>query len=202
MTVTAIEEYSKSKYRIFLNDEFAFVLYKGELRKYGIAVGEQLGPDVLAEITGVVLVKRARLRAMNLLKSRDYTEKALYTKLRENQYPEEVIRDAVDYVKGYGYIDDERYAESYVRYKRGQMSNREIIRRLREKGIDDNAIENAIAAEKLDSNDEEELIRRLICKKCKCPSELDYKEKNKLLAYMYRKGIMPEQVEAVLATFT
>ena len=36
MTVTRIEELSRSRCKIYLEDSFAFVLYKGELRSYGL----------------------------------------------------------------------------------------------------------------------------------------------------------------------
>ncbi len=40
MTVTKIEEVTKVKCRIEIDQEFAFVLYKGELRMYHIREGE------------------------------------------------------------------------------------------------------------------------------------------------------------------
>ena len=80
--VTDIKEYLKNKYKIYLNDEFAFVLYKGELRSYKIKIGNELNTKDYEEIINNVLPKRAKLRCMNLLKSRDYTEAQLRKKLR------------------------------------------------------------------------------------------------------------------------
>ena len=53
-----------------------------------------------------VLLKRAKLRCMNLLKSRDYTEYQLRMKLRQGVYPEDIIDAAVAYVASYGYVND------------------------------------------------------------------------------------------------
>ena len=36
MTVTRIEAVTKTKYKVYLDGKFAFVLYKGELSRYGI----------------------------------------------------------------------------------------------------------------------------------------------------------------------
>ena len=44
MTVTKIEEVTKAKCRIEIDQEFAFVLYKGELRMYHIREGEEFDP--------------------------------------------------------------------------------------------------------------------------------------------------------------
>ena len=41
MLITQIEELSKSRSRIFIDEEFAFVLYKGELRSFRIRLGEE-----------------------------------------------------------------------------------------------------------------------------------------------------------------
>jgi len=38
MVVTAIEEYTKGKFKIYLDEEFAFVLYKGELRRFKMEI--------------------------------------------------------------------------------------------------------------------------------------------------------------------
>ena len=37
MTVTKIEPLSKTRYKVYLDGQFAFTLYKGELSRYHIA---------------------------------------------------------------------------------------------------------------------------------------------------------------------
>ena len=73
MTVTRIEELSRSRCKIYLEDSFAFVLYKGELRLYGVREQEELSEESYREIMQEVLPKRATLRCMNLLQSRRET---------------------------------------------------------------------------------------------------------------------------------
>lgn len=191
--VTDIKEYLKNKYKIYLNDEFAFVLYKGELRRYGIEKGMHFTDALKQEILGTLLVKRAKLRAMHLLEKIDRTEADVRRKLRENLYPESVIDEAIAYVKSYHYIDDERYAENYIRYKQATSSNNEIKRKLMEKGI-----HSDIIAEKLEhsADNEVELVKKLIMKRCSAPDKLDYQEKNKLYAYLYRKGFSPDAIDS------
>ena len=52
MTVTKIEEVTKAKCRIEIDQEFACVLYKGELRMDHIREGEELDPAIYEEIVG------------------------------------------------------------------------------------------------------------------------------------------------------
>ena len=84
MIVTQIEEISKSRSKVYIDSEFAFVLYKGELHKYGIKKDEILSEAVYRQLTEEILPKRAKLRAMNLLTKRPYTELKLREKLEDN----------------------------------------------------------------------------------------------------------------------
>jgi len=67
MLVTQVTELSKSRSKVYIDQEFAFVLYKGELRLYHIKEGQQLSEEDYRTIMQEVLPKRAKLRAMNLL---------------------------------------------------------------------------------------------------------------------------------------
>ena len=87
MVVTSITEMSKAKWKICVDYEFAFVLYKGELRKYRLKVDEDISEEIYREIVEEVLLKRAKLRCLNLLQSRDYTTEQLRTKLQQGLYP-------------------------------------------------------------------------------------------------------------------
>ena len=42
MTVTKIEPVTKTRYKVYVDGQFAFVLYKGELSRYHIAVDSEL----------------------------------------------------------------------------------------------------------------------------------------------------------------
>lgn len=203
MVITSIEDYPKGKGRIavYLNNEFAFALYKGELKKYNLCEGLELSDDVYDAILSEVLNKRAIKRGMNLLQSMDRTESDIRQKLSESGYPGESIDTAIDYLKSYHYIDDYRYAQEYYRFKSASYSRRTIVSKLREKGISANIIEAAIDAfeEENGINSEEQtndLICKLILKKChQNASNLGFEEKQKLFAYLYNKGFSLSDIE-------
>ena len=123
MEVTEIQELTKSRSKIVIDQEFAFVLYKGELRQYGIKLGQDLSEETFDEIMTEVLPKRAKLRAMNLLKSRSYTEAQLRTKLQQGGYPETVIAEALAYVASFHYTDDLQYALDYITENEHRKNN-------------------------------------------------------------------------------
>ena len=190
--VTAIEEYHKSKYKIFINDEFAFVLYKGELRRYGIKKGMPLTAELYHELVDQVLTKRAKLRAMHLLEKNDRTEADVRRRLKDNLYPQEAIDAAIAYVMSYHYIDDERYAQNYIHYKSATSSKNEIKQTLLQRGIRKDIIEEALSSSETDETD---LMIRLMRKRCREPQTISYEEKQKLFGYLYRKGFPFERIE-------
>lgn len=202
MRVTHIEELSKSRSRIFIDGEFAFVLYKGELRLYHVAVGEEFSPEDYQTIIEQVLPKRAKLRAMNLLKNREYTTRQLYDKLKSGDYPEEIIEEALDYVESFHYIDDLRYAVSYIFGHETTRSRRRIEQDLLNKGIDRVTLERAWQEWESQGGtlDEQTMIDELIRKRGYDPKSADRKEIQRMGAFLMRRGFSGESVRKALFT--
>ncbi len=200
MTVTGIEELSKSRSRVFIDEEFAFVLYKGELRSHHIREGEEIGREEYDIIWNEVLPKRAKLRAMNLLKGREYTTKQLHDKLKNGGYPEKAIEAALDYVAAFHYTDDLRYAVSFISGHEGLRSRRRIEQDLTKRGIDRETQSRAWREweEQGGSQDEEAMIQALLEKKGYDPEHADRREQQKLYAFLMRKGFSAELVRRAL----
>lgn len=200
MRVTGIEELNRTRSRVFLDDKFAFVLYKGELRLYHLAVGEEVGQRDYEAIMGQLLPKRAKLRAMNLLKSREYTVRQLHDKLQTGGYPEQVIGEALAYVADYHYTDDLRYAVDYISSREGERSRRRIEQDLSARGIDRSTLEEAWRRwrEQGGRQDEQRMIRELLEKKHYDPDTADAGEKRRICAFLLRRGFSAEQVMKAL----
>ena len=73
-SITGVKPLDSKRSLVFINDELAFALYNRELRNFHIEEGSLLSSLSFEEITEKLLVKRAKLRAMNLLKNRDYSK--------------------------------------------------------------------------------------------------------------------------------
>lgn len=196
MLITQIEELSKSRSRIFIDEEFAFVLYKGELRSFRIRLGEELSEECYCRIMGELLPKRAKLRTMNLLKSREYTVKQLHDKLREGGYPEKVIEEALAYVAGFHYTDDLRYALNFIRRHEGSRSRRRIEQDLLGKGIDRLTLEKAWTewGEQGGSQNESRMVGELLAKKGFDQETAGQKERQKMYGFLMRKGFSGDVV--------
>lgn len=201
MRVTQIVELSKSRSKIYIEQEFAFVLYKGELRLYHVREGEELSEEDYRTIVQEVLPKRAKLRAMNLLTGREYTTAQLRTKLKQGYYPDDVIEEALAYVASFHYTDDLRFAYDYISYNADTKSRRRIEQDLQNKGISVELIEQAWSAWEAqgEAQDEQSMIEALLRKKHFAPETADYKEKQKIYGFLMRKGFSGESVRKVLS---
>ncbi len=196
MIITAIEDFKKARKRVDLDGEFAFVLYSSEIRKLRLKVGEELSEEDYRMISTELLPGRAKLRAMNLLQSKDYTSRQLADKLRESSYPEEIVQEAIDYVTSYHYLDDHRYAREYILYRSDVRSKGRIVQDLMRKGIDKEVIEQAYeeALEEDHLPDEMVLIKKELKKLHYDATAVTYEEKQKIAARLYRKGFTSDQI--------
>lgn len=203
MIVTDIVPLSKSRSKIFLNQELAFVLYAGEIRKFHITQGKEISLDNYDIIMKEILPKRAKLRAMNLLKSRDYTTQQLRSKLEQGFFPEEIVEKALEYVASFHYTDDLRYAIGYITYHEESRSRRRIEMDLQKKGISKEIIEKAWLTFEENGGEHDEIsqIERLLEKKRYNPEETDYKEQQKIVAFLMRKGFKIEQIRGCMKGF-
>ena len=155
--VTKIQSLDGKRSKVFLEEEFAFVLYKGELRQYKIQEQQPLPEKDYEERIKEVLPKRAKKRALYLLQKRSYTEKKLREKLREGHYPAEIVEQTIEYVKSYHYIDDYSYALEYISYRKEKVSRRILEEKLKEKGIQAQILQQAMEEVYSSKKEEEEL---------------------------------------------
>lgn len=200
MLVTQISEVSKSRCRVYLDGQFAFVLYKGELRRFQIKVDQELSEENYQEIMTQILPKRAKLRSMNLLQSRDYTRRQLADKLEQGDYPQECIEEAIAYVESYGYIDDKRYARDFIEYHLSSRSRTRMETDLLRKGINKEIIREAFDELAGSGVEQDELAMAcdLLRKKKYCADTATRQEQQKMYGFLYRRGFRSDIISKAL----
>ena len=196
MTVTEIKAVTKQKYQVEIDGQFAFVLYKGELSRYGIEKDREISDEVYTELVEEVLTKRAKLRAMHLLQKMDRTRAELERKLQQNGYPAQAIETALSYVESLHYIDDARYAAMYMENQKNKKGMARIRMELIQKGIAPEILQQVLeeTEEKTDSRD---VIREMLEKKRKIQGPLEEKEKQRLYGFFMRRGFSSSDILAV-----
>ena len=195
MIVTKLEKIDMKKTKVYIDDEYSFLLYPQDLKLYEIEVDMEISEELYHQIMTETVIRRAKQKAMALLKRADRTEKELRLKLKQGEYPEAAIEEAVSYVMKYGYVDDERYLENYLFYKKGNKSKRIMEFELQQKGLSKEQIREQMEREEVN---DEETIQKAIRKKIGTKSELSYEETQKVAAYLYRKGFKEDDIRKYL----
>ncbi len=151
--------------------------------------------------------KSATEKAMALLLHKDRTRHELKSRLEAAGFDSESVEFAISYVDSFNYLDDLRYAETYIRYHFRSRSRREITEKLKSKGVSDEDIregfDSVLAAKREEGDDtdpEIESIEALLNKRLKGRdlSELTYEEKQKQMRYLSGKGYPADKIRKMI----
>lgn len=197
MKQVRIEPVSKLKFRIYLDGEFAFILYKSELSSCKIRDGQTISDEEVTEILSETVLKRAKQKAMSLLQSADRTKKELESRLLQQEFPEMIVRQAIRYVESYGYINDRRYAENFILSRKDRKSRKEIYAELCRKQID-HGIVDEMMEQCYEKTDSMEAILRILRKKRYDAERADDAEKRKIYSYLARKGFAYGEIKKAM----
>lgn len=195
MIVKAVVPVDKRKCKVFLEEDFAFVLYKSEAARFHIEEGNDLPAKTYEMIEEEILLKRARDRALYLLQSQGRTQAEMIKKLKDDGYSQSVTERVLSFLQEYHFIDDNAYTENYIHVNKGRKSKRQITYELQQKGVDRDQIRQMLEENPVD---EEETVRALLKKKTGGRIPEDKKEIQKLAAFLGRKGFSFEVISRVL----
>ncbi|MCR5685363.1 MAG: RecX family transcriptional regulator [Lachnospiraceae bacterium] len=230
MHITDIERLPGKKNRIYIDDEYAFMLYDRDMAVYNIGTadmnetGEGIGisDELYERIMKETVIRRARQKCVAMLERMDRTEDELRKKLKFEMYPETVISDTIEWLKGLHYVDDGRYAMSYIRTRLDSTSRQALISKLLMKGISRDIIDEAYSAcceeigfipgqsrnkreQKItcgtesageDESAEQQAATATLRKKLGGKQLLTYKERMSIIGYMMRKGFRRREIQA------
>lgn len=195
MIVKAVVPVDKRKCKVFLEGDFAFVLYKSEAARFHIEEGNDLPAKTYEMIEEEILLKRARDRALYLLQSQGRTQAEMIKKLKDDGYSQSVTERVLSFLQEYHFIDDNAYTENYIHVNKGRKSKRQITYELQQKGVDRDQIRQMLEENPVY---EEETVRALLKKKTGGRIPEDKKEIQKLAAFLGRKGFSFEVISRVL----
>ena len=131
---------------------------------------------------------KARNKAFKLLSYRERTIKEIEDRLRKKDFSEEVIKAVVDFLLENDYLNEERFAEMWIRSRKNHhpRGRKLIYKELKNKGVNQRIINNALN-QYLSSQEELEMAQYLMDKWLRRRTEEDsssYKLKN----YLANKG--------------
>jgi regulatory protein len=94
--------------------------------------------------------KTLRQRALEYLGKREYSYQELGQKLKTYATETDDIPAILDDFKARGWLSDQRFTEQLVRARQSKFGSAKVVHELREKGISDQLIEDAVVTLKQD----------------------------------------------------
>lgn len=195
--ITGYENIGKGKYRTTFDNGTTCVLYRTEAVRSSIMEGAFISEEDYEKLITEVVGKRAKKRALHLLEQMDRSERKLREKLTQGGYPDCCVDAAIEYVKSFHYLDDYRFAATYVRYHQDSLSRRQLEQKLMTKGIGQDDINCAIESEY--TAEEEKHIVKLLEKKHYDPDNCDEKEFRRIYQFLMRRGFKSSQILSALS---
>ena len=117
------------------------------------------------------------------------------TKLSGDGYPKEVINRVMEFLKEYRLIDDRVYTKNFIRMNQEKKSRRQIAFELQQKGVDRQDISRILEGS---AQDDLAAARNLLKKRLRTADLSDLKEKNRLGAYLGRRGFSYDVIRRVM----
>ena len=184
MIITKLDKVGTKQVRLFFDEEKYCLLYYNEVRRLGFHEKDEVGQQEFKELNKLLL-HRAKLKAMSLLKYQDRTRKELKDRLMRAEFPEFITEGAIAYVESFGYINDEEYVRRYMEYKAGTKSRIQIKMDLRKKGIGTEILERIFDEYEYEEDD---VLEEQVQKRIRQKGSVTKENFQKYYGYFARKG--------------
>ncbi len=200
MAVTKIEPLTKIKYKVYLDGEFAFVLYKGELSRLSYSGRRHFERRISDRILQMMICKRAKLRAMHLLTDMGRTESISGEAASGMVSAEDSSggRRCVCEVLSV-YLDDVEYARSFIESRKASRAEKELYAALARK-----AYQKEIASRSLKKCYGNGMRRRQSKRLCEKKLWIRGRQTGanaKIIGYLVRKGFRYEDIRQVIQNY-
>ena len=142
---------------------------------------------------------KAKRYAFLLLKFRPRSEKEIRDRLRGKRFSEDIIEKTVTFLREKRFLDDRLFAAAWIDYRINKpLGLRRLQKELSGKGIDKGIIARCIEEVKKDYS-EESVVERIVGEKLARMRGIEVrKAKNRIYAYLLRRGFSPYVVIEVM----
>ena len=199
--ITKIEIQKKNKERVnkYLDEEYAFSISAELVYKENLKVKDVVDIEKLKSVADKESYLRCKNSALKIIERSYKTEKEVIEKLQMKGYEQNHIEASIEFLKEYKFLNDDYYAEAFIKDKLNSKGSQRIKQDLIKKGIPRDKIEEKL--EGIDKIAEKNTARVLANKKLRIiqKSENDtYKISGKLYRFLISKGYTYDVVKEVV----
>jgi regulatory protein len=206
MRITKLEPQKKNPARrnVYGDGEFVIGVSAETLLRFGLRVGDELPPPLIAALEKAEELVGAKGVALRFLQVRPRTEKEIRDKLREKEFGDEETAQTITSLKSAGLLDDAAFARMYIRDAlAGRPAGKMLLKRkLLLLGVDKAVVEEAIEETftGVDVHSAALTLARQFVKKTENlkKDEPPVKRRNRISAFLARKGYGWDIIEGVL----
>jgi len=148
------------------------------------------------------LLKRAKNTAYRYLTIRPRSRHEIDRKLRDREFPPDLVSSVIDHLIKLGYLNDEQFARQWAasRVRNRGYGRRRIEQELRIKGISSDIIRESLIT-LFEDTSEFEIARKEADKKLKSLARFEPEVRRRRIAgFLERKGFSSEVIRTILRT--
>lgn len=195
--VTALKAQKKNPNRIsvYLDGEYAFGLAR--IVAAWLRIGQSLDENEIERLKQQDTLEVAYQRMLHFMSYRPRSEAEVQRKLNEHGYSEAVVEATVQRLKDNRLLSDSQFAQTWVENRSTfrPRSKRMLAMELRQKGLEEDVIEQALAG----TDDENSLAYQTAVKYAHRLAEADWETFRKRLgAFLMRRGFSYGTIAPVL----
>jgi regulatory protein len=195
ITAITVQKKSPNRVNIYLDGEFAFGLAR--ITAAWLKTGDELSDEKIAKLQAEDARERAYQQAMLYLSYRARSEKEIRQNLLKHEITEEVIEEILARLREAGLANDHEFARAWVENRNTfrPRSKKALTIELRQKGLDDEAIQASLS-----TVDEEALAYETGLKRATRFKGLERSEfRKKLSEFLLRRGFSYSVVAAAVS---
>ncbi|MFM1581675.1 regulatory protein RecX [Helcococcus bovis] len=178
----------KNLFNVNLDNETKFNISYELYEKLNLTVNQEIDTKIYNILEDEDIYQNCKSIAENYINYKMRTVLEVYKKIKQHTKKDSAIEKVINYYKKLDLLNDERYAEEYVKqnitYR--NLSKKMIEFKLKEKGIDDKVSKKYL--EEYDEEIEYENAMIIFKKKYKNEDLSDYKIKQKYFRFLSSKG--------------
>ncbi|MGN0145220.1 MAG: recombination regulator RecX [Clostridium sp.] len=199
ITKIEIQKRNKERVNIYLDGEYALSISAELVYKENLRVKDNIDIDKIKAVADKEAYIKCKNSAIRIIEKSYKTEKEVIEKLKLKGYEDRHIDASIEFLKNYNFLNDDYYAEAFVRDKLNSRGSQKIKQDLIKKGISRDIIEEKLSD--VDKTAEKEVAMKLAEKKLRVikKSENDtYKISGKLYRFLISKGYTYDIVKEVV----
>jgi regulatory protein len=195
ITALKVQQRNPNRVNVYLDGDFGFGISK--IVAAWLKIGQVLSDEKIQALQAEDAQEVAFQNALKVISYRPRSVREVQKKLKENGFDDTVIQSVIGRLGEIGLLEDKAFAQAWIENRTvfRPRSRRLMAMELRQKGVPDEVVQDALA----DAVDDETLAYQSAVQYARRLKNLEWQEfRKKLSAFLMRRGFSFEIVDALV----